>query len=53
LRTRGTTNISVIDSDSYWIDGYFEETKMARVVRRPRRGQIEGYAQSITGHVQQ
>jgi len=27
----GTTNISVIDSDSYWIDGYFEETKMARV----------------------
>src|SRR6267154_5163382 len=27
----GTTNISVIDADSYWIDGYFEETKMAHV----------------------
>jgi multidrug resistance efflux pump len=20
----GTTNVSVIDADSYWIDGYFE-----------------------------
>jgi multidrug resistance efflux pump len=27
----GNANISVIDTDSYWIDGYFEETKMARV----------------------
>src|SRR5262249_30663434 len=27
----GATNISVIDTDSYWIDGYFEETKLARV----------------------
>jgi hypothetical protein len=26
-----TANISVIDTDSYWIDGYFEETKMARI----------------------
>ena len=23
----GVTNISVIDADSYWIDGYFEETR--------------------------
>src|SRR5262249_61093765 len=28
---QGATNISVIDTDSYWIDGYFEETKLARV----------------------
>src|SRR3984893_16829268 len=27
----GNNNISVIDADSYWIDGYFEETKMAHV----------------------
>jgi RND family efflux transporter MFP subunit len=27
----GATNISVIDTDSYWIDGYFEETKLARI----------------------
>src|SRR5262249_40874527 len=28
---QGLTNVSVIDTDSYWIDGYFEETKLARV----------------------
>src|SRR5262249_22420039 len=28
---QGAVNISVIDTDSYWIDGYFEETKLARV----------------------
>src|SRR4029077_19746744 len=27
----GTASISVIDTDSYWIDGYFEETKLARI----------------------
>jgi multidrug resistance efflux pump len=26
----GAPNISVIDTESYWIDGYFEETKLAR-----------------------
>jgi RND family efflux transporter MFP subunit len=48
----GTTNISVIDSDSYWIDGYFEETKMARVCIGDRaEAKLMGYAQPITGHV--
>lgn len=28
---QGVTNVSVIDTDSFWIDGYFEETKMAHV----------------------
>ena len=28
---QGVSNISIIDTDSYWMDGYFEETKMARV----------------------
>src|SRR5262249_12399908 len=27
----GAPNISIIDTDSFWIDGYFEETKMAAV----------------------
>src|SRR5215472_8544897 len=27
----GASNVSVIDADSYWIDGYFEETKLARL----------------------
>jgi hypothetical protein len=46
------TNISVIDTDSYWIDGYFEETKMARVRVGDRvEAQLMGYAQPILGHV--
>ena len=48
----GTTNVSVIDSDSYWIDGYFEETKMARVCLGDRvEAKLMGYAHPITGHV--
>jgi multidrug resistance efflux pump len=48
----GTTNISVIDTDSYWIDGYFEETKMARVCVGDRvEAKLMGYSQPIFGHV--
>jgi RND family efflux transporter MFP subunit len=48
----GTTNISVIDSDSYWIDGYFEKTKMAQVCIGDRvEAKLMGYAQPILGHV--
>jgi multidrug resistance efflux pump len=49
---QGTTNISIIDTDSYWIDGYFEETKMARVCVGDRvEAKLMGYAQPILGHV--
>ena len=24
---QGAANISIVDTESYWIDGYFEETK--------------------------
>jgi len=48
----GASNISVIDSDSFWIDGYFEETKMARVCVGDRaEAQLMGYAHPILGHV--
>jgi multidrug resistance efflux pump len=48
----GTSNISVTDSDSYWIDGYFEETKLARLCVGDRvEAKLMGYAQPITGHV--
>lgn len=48
----GATNISVTDSDSYWIDGYFEETKVARICIGDRvEAKLMGYAQPITGHV--
>jgi RND family efflux transporter MFP subunit len=49
---QGVTNVSVIDTDSYWIDGYFEETKMARVCVGDRvEAKLMGYAQPIVGHV--
>jgi multidrug resistance efflux pump len=48
----GSANISVIDTDSYWIDGYFEETKLARVCVGDRvEAQLLGYAQPVLGHV--
>ena len=48
----GTINVSVIDSDSYWIDGYFEETKMQRIcIGDHVEAKLMGYAQPIMGHV--
>jgi multidrug resistance efflux pump len=48
----GTTNISVIDTDSYWVDAYFEETKMARVCVGDRvEAKLMGYAEPVLGHV--
>src|SRR6516165_8651757 len=48
----GGADISVIDTDSYWIDGYFEETKLARVCIGDRvEAKLMGYAEPILGHV--
>jgi multidrug resistance efflux pump len=48
----GAANISVIDTDSYWIDGYFEETKLARVCVGDRvEAKLMGYSEPILGHV--
>ena len=48
----GAANISVIDTDSYWIDGYFEETKLARVCIGDRvEAKLMGYGEPILGHV--
>jgi RND family efflux transporter MFP subunit len=49
----GRNNISVIDADSYWIDGYFEETKMAHVCVGDRaEAALMGYRDPIVGRVQ-
>ncbi len=45
-------NVSIIDTDSFWIDGYFEETKMARVCTgAPVEAKLMGYSAPIVGHV--
>ena len=49
----GANNISVIDADSYWIDGYFEETKMAHICIGDRaEAKLMGYRDPIVGQVQ-
>jgi hypothetical protein len=48
----GAADILIIDTDSYWVDGYFEETKMARVcIGNQAEVQLMGYAAPILGHV--
>jgi RND family efflux transporter MFP subunit len=49
---QGSTNVSIIDADSYWIDGYFEETKLARLcVGDLAEAKLMGYSAPITGHI--
>ncbi|WP_457106388.1 biotin/lipoyl-binding protein [Methylobacterium sp. P5_C11] len=48
----GTANISVVDTDSFWIDGYFEETKLANVhVGDPADVKLMGFDPHLTGTV--
>jgi len=49
----GASNVTVIDSDSFWIDAYFEETKLARIcVDDAVEAQLMGYSPPILGRVQ-
>jgi len=49
---QGATNVSIIDTDSYWIDGYFEETKLARLCESDRaEAKLMGYPAPIIGHI--
>lgn len=49
----GRSNVSVIDADSFWIDGYFEETKLARICVGDRaEAKLLGYDAPIVGHVE-
>jgi len=49
----GTSNISIVDTDSFWIDGYFEETKMANIhVGDAADVKLMGYDPHLTGTVQ-
>ncbi|WP_336489074.1 HlyD family secretion protein [Methylobacterium nigriterrae] len=51
--TRGSVNIAVIDTDSFWIDGYFEETKMAHIhVGDPAEVALIGFDPPIRGTVE-
>jgi multidrug resistance efflux pump len=48
----GGSNISIVDTDSFWVDGYFEETKLAQVCIGDRAEvKLMGYSTPIIGHV--
>src|SRR6202166_820667 len=48
----GQNEISVVDADSYWVDGYFEETKLDKIhVGNAVKIKLMGYRQILPGHV--
>ena len=50
--TVGTNIISLVDADSYWIDGYFEETNLEPIrVGDDVSIMPMGYSQILHGHV--
>jgi multidrug resistance efflux pump len=51
--TAGQNLIAVTDANSFWVDGYFEETSLGRIqVDDPADIKLMGYSQIIRGHVQ-
>ena len=50
--TVGQRLISVVDADSFWVDGYFEETSLGRIHEDdPTTVKLMGYSQLVRGHV--
>lgn len=51
--TAGAARIAVLDSDSFWVNGYFEETKLAGIhVGDPARIALMGFEPTLDGHVE-
>jgi multidrug resistance efflux pump len=48
----GVNTISLVDADSFWVDGYFEETNLAPIrVGDPAQVKLMGHHQIVRGHV--
>ena len=48
----GVNAISVVDANSFWVDGYFEETNLAPIrMGDPAQVKLMGYSQTVRGHV--
>jgi len=51
--TKGVANIALVDSDSFWIAGYFEETKLANIHIGDRaEAALIGFHTPVAGHVE-
>jgi multidrug resistance efflux pump len=50
--TVGQRLVSIVDADSFWIDGYFQETNLRNIaVGDPASIALMGYSQTVRGHV--
>src|SRR5712672_2239027 len=50
--TVGQKLISVVDADSFWVDGYFEETSLGRIHDSDLATvKLMGYSERVRGHV--
>jgi multidrug resistance efflux pump len=50
--TLGRGIISLVDSDSFWVDGYFEESSIPAIKEGdPASVKLMGYSQIVRGHV--
>jgi multidrug resistance efflux pump len=50
--TVGQSEISLVDADSFWVDGYFEETNLGSIHEGdPASVKLMGYSQVVRGHV--
>jgi multidrug resistance efflux pump len=48
----GVNTISLVGADSFWVDGYFEETNLAPIrVGDPAQIKLMGHSQIVRGHV--
>jgi multidrug resistance efflux pump len=48
----GVNTISIVDGNSFWVDGYFEETNLAPIrVGDPAQIRLMGYNEVVRGHV--
>jgi multidrug resistance efflux pump len=48
----GAHAISIVDANSFWVDGYFEETNIAPIrVGDPAKIKLMGHSQIVRGHV--
>ncbi len=51
--SKGARNISLVDSDSFWVAGYFEETKLSGIHDGdPAVVALMGYRAAVRGHVE-
>lgn len=51
--TAGETKVAVVDAHSFWVVGYFEETKLRHIrIGSAARISLMGFDPLITGHVE-